>query len=62
MELDPIERTLFSMYDEDEDGLLAPCEFLSLVGDLQQVHGDINALAGRMSNPGCVYGNAIPLE
>ena len=53
-ELDPVERALFSMYDEDEDGLLAPSEFLALVADLQQVHGDISTLAGRMSNPGCL--------
>ena len=33
---------------------MRPCEFLALVADLQQVHGDISTLAGRMSNPGCL--------
>ena len=44
----------FERYDADEDGLLSPREFTTLVRDLRNVHGDIDALAGRRSNPGCL--------
>jgi hypothetical protein len=52
--LTAVEQLLFAMYDVDEDGLLSPTEFTTLVHDLRQVHGDIDALAGRRSNPGCL--------
>lgn len=52
--LTAVEQLLFAMYDVDEDGLLSPQEFTTLVHDLRQVHGDIDALAGRRSNPGCL--------
>jgi len=36
--LTAVERMLFSMYDADEDGLLSPHEFTTLVHDMRQVY------------------------
>lgn len=53
-ELGPVERALFNMYDTEGTGLLGPGDFLALLADLKQVHGDVDTLAGRKSNPGCI--------
>ena len=45
--LTPVEKLLFSMYDMDEDGLLSPAEFTTLVHDLRMVHGDIDGARER---------------
>lgn len=47
-ELTAVERLLFTMYDVDEDGLLSPPEFATLLHDMRQVHGD-----GRMQKSFC---------